>query len=179
MRRAPVGSIAVLLLALAFPLTAHAQSVYVLGGGAFPLGDYGDFADTGWMVAGGFAFDIGEDGLFAGAEGLYSRSGTEVEDLSTKPWSVMGFLGYNIPTQSTVSPYLFAGAGIQGVTVSAEGADSETDSAFGYQFGAGLTFASGSNISPLVELRYQGSGDENVDLNFIGVAAGVQIGLGN
>ncbi len=179
MRRAPVAYLAVLLLALAVPLSAHAQSIFVTGGAAFPLGDYGDFADTGWMVAGGLSFDIGDQGLFAGVEGLYSRSGTEVDDISTKPWSAMGFLGYSIPTQSTVSPYLFAGAGIQGVTVSDEGADSETDSAFGYQFGAGVSFATQSNISPLIEVRYQGSGDESVDLNFIGLGAGVSIRLGS
>lgn len=179
MRRAPVGFLAILFLALAFPLGAHAQSIFVTGGAAFPLGDYGDFADTGWMLAGGLSFDIGEDGLFAGVEGLYSRSGTQADDVSTKPWSAMGFLGYNIATQSTVSPYLWAGAGLQGVTVSVEGEDSESDSAFGYTFGAGVSFATQSNISPLIEVRYQGSGDESVDLNFIGVGAGVSIRLGN
>lgn len=179
MRRAPVAFLSVLLLALALPLSAHGQSIFVTGGAAFPLGDYGDFADTGWMVAGGLSFDIGEQGLFAGVEGLYSRSPTEVDDISTKPWSAMGFLGYNIPTQSTVSPYLWAGAGVQGVTVSFEAEDSETDSAFGYTFGAGVAFATQSNITPLVELRFQGSGDESVDLNFIGLGAGVAIRLGN
>lgn len=177
-RRALVSSVAALFLALALPLTANAQSVFVLAGGAFPLGDYGDFADTGWMVAGGLSFNVGEGGLFAGVEGLYSRSGTESEGVSTKPYSAMGFLGYDIPTESSVAPYVFAGAGLQGVSVSTD-LGSESESAFGYQFGVGVAFTGESNVTPLLEVRYQGSGDENVDLNFVGVSAGVSIGVGN
>ena len=178
MRRMLVASAAVFALALAAPLTANAQSIFVLAGASLPTGDYGDFADTGWMVAGGVSFDIGEGGLFAGAEGLYSRHGTEADGVSAKPYSVMGFLGYDIPTESSFSPYVFAGAGIQGVSVSFDG-ESDSSSAFGYQFGVGGAFEGDSNITPLVEVRYQGSGDEEVDLNFIGIAAGVSIGVGN
>lgn len=176
--RAAVTSIAVLFLALAFPLTAQAQSIFVTGGAVFPTGDYGDFADVGWMVAGGVSVDIGDSGLFAGAEGLFSRSGTEAEGVSAKPWSALGFLGYSIATESAVSPYVWGGAGLQGVTVSFDGA-SESDSAFGYGFGAGVAFAGQSSITPLIEARFQGSSDDSVDLHFIGVSAGVGIRLGN
>lgn len=177
-RRSVVSGAALLCSILVLPLGLSAQSVFVLGGAAVPTGDYGDFADVGWMVSGGVTFDVGEGGLFAGVEGLYSRSGTELEDVSSKPYSAMGFLGYDLPTGGAVTPYLYAGAGIQGVTVSAAG-ESDSESAFGYQFGAGLSFGTSGNVSPLVEVRYQGSGDEDVDLNFVGIAGGVSIGLGS
>lgn len=177
-RRALVTSAAFLFLALALPPTLSAQNVFVLGGATIGTGDYGDAVDTGWMISGGLSFPLGEGGLFAGVEGLYSRNGQTAGDESAKPYSVMGFLGYDLVTGSSVTPYVYGGAGLQGVSVSNDG-ESNSESALGYQFGAGLAFGGDGNVSPLVEIRYQGSGDEDVDLNFIGIAGGVSIGVGN
>jgi len=172
-RRAIVTSTAVLLLALALPLTANAQSIYVLAGASLPTGDYGDSADTGWLAAGGVTFPVGEAGLWAGAEGLYSRNGTDVDDFSFKVFSAMGILGYNIPTESSLAPYVWGGAGLMSVS------NGDSESGFGWQLGAGASFEGESNVTPFVEARYQSASIDEGTISLIGLEAGVSIGLGD
>jgi Outer membrane protein beta-barrel domain len=179
-RRVFVTSLAVVSLALTVPLTAQAQSFFVSGGAAFPNGDFGDVVDTGWLVVGGVTFDVGESGLWAGVEGSYGRHSTDIDGFNAKPYGVMGFLGYSFPTEGNVDPYFFGGAGLQGVSVSFPVGPSDSDSAFGYQFGGGLVFGNPANsVRPYVEGRYQGSSDDSVDLNFIGVLLGLTISAGS
>lgn len=176
-RRAIVTSTAVLFLALALPFTANAQSVFVLGGLSAPTGDYSDIADTGWLAAGGVTFPIGEAGLWAGAEGLYGQNSfsSDLVDENFKIFSAMGILGYDIPTQSTVSPYIFGGAGV--MTLS----NGDSESGFGWQLGGGVGFDTGGNVNPFIEGRFQSAsiGDEPNDLtvSVFGIEAGVSIGL--
>lgn len=170
-RRAIVASTAVLFLALALPLTANAQSVYVLAGASFPSADYD--ADTGWLAAGGVTFAVGEAGLWAGGEGLYSRNTRD--DFSFKPYSVMGIVGYDIQTESSISPFVFGGAGLMGLSQS----DSDSESGFGWQLGAGVGFEGDSNITPFVEGRYQSVSLDGGTLAILGIEAGVSIGLGD
>lgn len=176
-RRAIVASTAVLFMALALPLTANAQSVFVLAGLSSPSSDYGDdFAETGWLAAVGVTFPVGESGLWAGAEGLYGQNGIQDTDENGKIFSAMGIVGYDIPTESTVAPYVFGGAGLLSLSFSVEDADSE--SGFGWQLGAGVGFQGESNITPFVEARYESASLDGGTLAIFGVEAGVSIGLG-
>lgn len=173
-RRAIVASAAVLLMALALPQEGQAQSIYVLAGLSAPTGDYGDVADTGWLAAGGVTFPVGQAGLWAGAEGLYSRNGfSNVEDESFKLFSAMGVLGYDIPTESSVSPFVFGGLGLMSLS------NGDSDSGFGWQLGGGVAFEGESNITPFVEGRYQSASIEDFTVSFFGLEAGVSVGLGN
>lgn len=182
-RRALVSSVAALLLAFAFPLTANAQSIYLLAGLSAPTGDYGDIADTGWLGAGGVTFPIGEAGVWAGAEALYGNNSfsSDIVDENYKVFSAMGILGYDIPTESSISPYLWGGAGL--MTLS----NGDSESGFGWQAGAGVSFAGESNVTPFVEGRFQsasidvgdGVSGSDITVSFFGVEAGVSIGIGN
>lgn len=178
-RRAIAASTAVLFMAFVLPQTANAQSVYVLAGLSAPTGDFGDAADTGWLAAGGVTFPVGQAGLWAGGEGLYSRNGiADLDDESFKLFSFMGVLGYDIPTESSVSPFVFGGAGLMGLSQSFLD-ESETESGFGWQLGGGVAFEGESNISPFIEARYQSASINDVTVSFLGVEAGVSIGLGD
>lgn len=173
-RRAIVASAAVLFMALALPQEGQAQSIYVLAGLSAPTGDYGDFADTGWLAAGGVTFPVGQAGLWAGAEGLYSRNGhATLDDESFKVFSAMGLLGYDIPTESSVSPFVFGGLGLMSLS------NGDSESGFGWQLGGGAAFEGESNITPFVEARYQSASIEDVTVSFFGLEAGVSIGLGD
>lgn len=189
-RRVVSTTAAVLLFALAAPFTLQAQNIFVGGGAAFPTGfDGSEFFNTGWLAAAGVSFDVGENGAFAGIEGTYARSSVDDGllpsgvDASAKAYSAMAFLGYSFPTDGAVDPYLFAGAGLQGVKLSASSGSasaSESESGFGYQFGAGFTFGSETgSMRPFVEARYQGSNDEQVDLKFFGISLGASFSVGN
>jgi len=178
-RRAIATSVAAAFLALALPQTTQAQSIYVLAGLSVPSSDYGDNADTGWLGAGGVTFPIGEAGLWAGAEALYGQNSfsSDVVDDNFSVFSAMGVLGYDIPTESSLSPYVFGGAGIMSLS------NGDSESGFGWQLGAGLAFAGESNITPFVEGRYQSAsiGDEVDDatIAIFGIEGGVSIGIGN
>lgn len=168
-RRAIVTSTAVLFMALALPLTANAQSVFVLAGASIPSADYD--ADTGWLAAGGVTFPVGAAGLWVGAEGLYSRNSRD--EISFKPYSVMGIVGYDVSTESSLSPFVFGGLGLMGIS------NGDSESGFGFQLGAGVGFEGDSNITPFVEGRYQSVSLDGGTLAILGIEGGVSIGLGN
>ena len=173
-RRAIVTSTAVLFMALALPLTANAQSVYVLAGASLPTGDYGDFADTGWLGAVGVTFPVAEAGLWAGAEALYGQNGASAFDgESFKVFSAMGLLGYSIPTESNIAPYVWGGAGIMSLS------NGDSESGFGWQLGAGASLQGEGNVSPFAEARYQSASLDGGTLSFIGLEIGVSVGLGD
>lgn len=177
-RRMLAASTAMLFAFVAIPQVVQAQSVYVLAGAAIPSSDYGDIAKTGWLAGVGFTYAVGDAGLWVGAEGLYSRSSvdSDVVDESYKPFSLMGIVGYDIPTEGKVSPYVFGGAGYQAISSSFEGSD--TESGFGWQLGAGVGIETSGNISPFFEGRYQSASINDATLAFLGIEAGISIGLG-
>jgi hypothetical protein len=185
-RRAIVTSTAVLFLALALPVPANAQSIFVLGGVSLPSGDYGDEdildAGTGWLAAGGVTIPVGAAGLWVGAEGLYGRNGISDIDESFKLFSVMGVVGYDIPTEATVSPYVFGGLGLMSLSTTEE--DSDSESGFGWQLGGGVGFETGGKINPFVEGRFQSASidddeGESFTVSILAVEAGVSISLGD
>lgn len=181
-RRMLVASAAVLFLALAAPLTANAQSVFISAGPTVPVGDFGDLAKLGWMFEGGLIFDVGEEGLWAGVSGSYGQNSHDDEFEGTfldgRTDLIVGsaVLGYSIPTESSVAPYVWGGGGILVHRFVPEVGDSESDSNFGYQFGAGLSFGSeDASARPYVEARFQGADGSN----FVGANVGVTFDVGN
>lgn len=186
-RRVFLASLAVLSFAITAPFAAQAQNLFISAGIAVPSGDDLEDFNSGWMVAGGVTFDVGSSGMWAGVEGATGRNSVDealAADENIKPYSIMAILGYSFPTEGSVSPYIWGGAGIAGASVS--DSDVEVDSGFGWQAGAGVSFGSGST-RPYVEGRYHSASldatsegfTESVDLRMFAVLAGVSIGLGN
>jgi opacity protein-like surface antigen len=180
--------VAAALFAFVFPVTLSAQSLYISGGATFPTGDFGDYADTGWMIAGGVLFnDIGTGGLSLGAEGFYGENkhgnnDFDYGDGKTNPYCVMGIAVYSFQTGGSIQPYVFGGAGwlAHKFTASALEIDiSETTSSFGYQFGAGVGFPISQKVSIYGEGRYMGGTGDNSDTKFFGAFAGLTFGLGS
>lgn len=186
-RRMLLASAGVLALTLAAPL--QAQSVYLSAGLSSPSGDDMEDVNTGWMIAGGALFSVGESGLWAGLDGSFGQNNIDeavATDESIKPWSIMGVLGFSPETAGNVDPFFWAGAGIMGASVS--DSDIEIDSGFGWQAGAGVAFgAAESNVRPYVEVRYHsasldstdGIDTAEVDLRLFGFLVGATIDVGN
>lgn len=184
-RRALLASVAAVLFALSAPLTAQAQSIYVLAGPTFPTGDFADFANTGWFAAGGVTFPVGENGLWVGFEGSYGINNHDVDAPAeffvqdgdkTNLLGAMALLGYNIQTEGSVNPFIWGGAGLLAHRFVPEVGDNETDTNFGYQFGAGLSFGGDdSNVHPFVEARLEGSKESK----FVAAEGGLSFGIGN
>lgn len=186
-RRMILASAVVLSFALIAPLTAQAQSIFLLAGVSAPSGDFSDYANTGWLGAVGVTFPVGDAGLWAGVEGSYGQNKHDVdsdpvfeveEGDKTTLIGVMAILGYDIQTEGNVNPYVWGGAGLQSHKFTSELSPSfdDTSSKFGYQFGAGVSIGSeDSNVHPFIEGRFQGSEDSKI----IAGEVGVSIGVGN
>jgi opacity protein-like surface antigen len=180
MLKKSVGFLALLaMLGFVAPMQADAQTtLYISGGGSFPTGDFGNYADTGWMIAGGAIFGVGTSGLGVGIEGFYGQNNHSVSEVDlnskTSPYGVMAIIDYGFEAGS-VQPYVFGGAGLLVHRFSADNVESESDSQFGYQFGAGLGFPIASSTDIYVEGRYMGSSDTN----YFAALAGFAFGLGN
>jgi len=141
---------------LAFAIPAQAQTTLYLGaGGSFPTGDYGDFHDTGWVGTAGALFGAGPVGV--GAEFFYGQNSYSSEsDAKTTPWGFMGIVDYSFGQPGAIQPYLFGGLGVM-IHRYSLGDFSESETEFGYQFGAGLSFPIGATSSIYAEGRYMGS----------------------
>ena len=176
-------------LALAAPATVGAQQLYISGGATFPTGDFGDYANTGWQIAGGIVFsDVYTQGLSLGVDGFYgenshddfSTSPGDVTDTKTNPYGIMGIAMYDF-SAGTVDPYIFGGAGWlahkYSGTIFGETIDSETDSGFGYQLGAGIGFGLSESISIYGEGRYTAGTGDVKDTKFISALAGLAFAI--
>lgn len=179
-----------LLAALAFmgfAIPAQAQTtLYIAGGGSFPTGDFGDYAKTGWMGAAGAIFGIGDSGFGVGGEVFYGQNNHEFEgvdlDSKTNPYGVMAIVDYTFGTDGGIRPYVFGGAGLMVHRFSGDGIDSDSESGFGYQFGAGVAFPVGATTSIFAEGRYMGSsnmgeGDSAQATTYFAALAGFAFGL--
>lgn len=138
---------------------ASAGSWYVGGnvGAGIPMGDYGDVAATGWN-AGLTATNVGNGRWGFGADlGYHSWNASDdvqdalLPDESIK-WNAMQATGhamYRFPTQSHAKPYVKFGAGLYnlGFKYESDSGDlDESESKFGFNFGAGMQFATQSNM---------------------------------
>ncbi len=160
---------------MAFAIPAQAQTtLYIGGGGSFPTGDFGELADTGWMAVGGAIFGLGDSGFGVGGEVFYGQNNHKeevslFENTKTTPYGIMAIADYTFGSPDGLQPYLFGGLGLLVHKFSGDGFDSESESQFGYQFGAGLAF----NFGLFIEGRYMGASDTQ----YFGALAGWAFGL--
>jgi hypothetical protein len=170
-----VGAALVLAVGMMAPAAAQAQGVYFGGGITIPTGDLDDAgAETGWMGVAGFSFDVGDSGLSIGGEGFYGKNNLATDGDNVGILGAMGTVLLRIGDEDVVGPYVFGGAGLMSTNPSIEAdPDAETESEFGYQFGAGLDIPLGG-AGVWVEGRFMGSDTSTL----FGVMAGVGIGIG-
>lgn len=173
-------AVATLLMLSAAPGSVFGQGIFAGGGVTIPTGDFGDFADTGWIASAGFSFDVGDAGLSAGVEGFYgeNKHDADVSGVAdgdkTNPYGAMGFLLYRAGDPESVGPYFYGGAGLMVHKFSPATGEGDSETNFGYEAGAGLDFPFADNVGAWVEGRFMGSSDTN----FFGIVAGLGLGLG-
>jgi hypothetical protein len=125
---------------------------YVGAGAAIPMGDFGDFADTGWMAAAGVLLPIGQQGFWIAAEALFSRfSLANVDRDATDLYGGSGLLGYTFTSGGRIAPYVFASAGMLVQDYVPEGASfpvplPRSDVNFSYGVGGGFEYALSERI---------------------------------
>jgi hypothetical protein len=163
----PAWLLAAASLLVAVPTAA--QSVYVGAGPSFPTGDYSDYAKTGFLVVGGVTYEIASQVSVYG-EGFWGQNDHDEEGDKTNPVGVMAGLMYAFPvTGSPVMPYVFGGAGVMWHRYSSDTFGDSSDSAFGYEGGAGVVvevgglalFGEGRYMAASFDAGSEGLSDES------------------
>jgi opacity protein-like surface antigen len=177
MKRGSLVSLGLVVLAAAvIPATANAQYLFVGGGASIAIGDFKDYAKTGWIAQAGLGYDIASvKGLFVEAEGFYgSNKHSDVAGDKTNIIAGMGVIGYSFTPDSKASPYVLAGAGFQSHKFDPATGASETSTKFGYTGAAGVGVKLNQTVSFWVEGRLLGSKDSKM----IPVSAGFTFNFG-
>lgn len=175
----------VLALTLASALPAAAQGIYIGVGPTFPISDYGDYANTGFLAIGGVLIPLGDGPASLVIEGFYGQN-SHTEDAGsgkTNPLGAMGGVVLDFAAEGEAGPYLFGEAGLLVHKYSPETGEGDSESAFGFGGGAGYGFPLGG-LSAWIEGRYMsasfdaevGTGSETTA--FAGIVAGITIPLG-
>jgi opacity protein-like surface antigen len=166
MKRFAGAMVGAALLLCLFLAPAGAQSVYAGAGVSFPVGDYGDFANTGWNAMAGVTFPV-MPSIWVGGEVSYGQNDHEGDYGKTNPLGVFGQVGY------TMSPfYVFGGLGLLVHRFSSDDF-SESESKFGGLVGAGVDYPIGRNAL-FLEGRFVGV----ESTSFAALMAGISIPFG-
>jgi len=163
--------------------SAAAQFVYVAGGPSFPMSDYGDYADAGFLLAGGVGIPLGENGLSAFGEGFYGQNNhTDASGGGkTNPWGLMGGVQYEFDLGGSLTPYVFGEAGIMWHKYTPDTGDGDSQSAFGYGGGVGVAFPLGGLMGAVEGRLMNAAFDEagtSYNTMFGGILAGIGIPIG-
>jgi hypothetical protein len=173
------------LAVLAAGLLVAAQpgaAQWTVGAGAsaiIPTGDFGDYAKTGWGVAGTLGRAINEDLSFV-AVGSY---GTNDHDDAGDPGAKTNLIGFSGNLvyyfgDATARPFIFGGAGVLGHQYKSDNFPDEesTDWNAAFNGGAGLSFPLGSLGGYVLGNYVYGLGDEKT--TYFAVGGGIVIPIG-
>ncbi len=177
MKRIVLGVCAAVVATSLVTSTGQAQTtIYVGGGPTFPIGDYGTYAKTGWLAAGGFSVPVGGKGLSVGAELAFgSNKHTAPVGDKTNLFGGFGFLQYRVGNSAKPGLYFFGEAGVlnhQYKPAAASGSSAE-DWGFAVGGGAGIDIPMGS-----VGLFIEGRIITRSGTSFVPVMAGLAFPIG-
>jgi len=174
----------VALLGLAVSSSSvSAQFLFVGGGPTFPMSDYGDYANTGFLITAGGGFPLGENGLNVIVEGGYGQNNhSDVDGDKTNPITVMGGLEYDFNTSGEgINPYVYGIAGLMWHKYTSDTFGSDTQSAFGYSGGLGVGFPLGG-VNGWIEGKIDNASFDEAGTSyntmFAGILAGISINVG-
>ncbi|HEU5219656.1 MAG TPA: hypothetical protein VFU23_13435 [Gemmatimonadales bacterium] len=172
-RQLVLGALA--LLALSSPAAGQGPYIFFGGGATFPIGDYGDYAKTGWIATGGVGVDVGKGGTWLEAEGFFgSNKHSDVEGDKTNLVIGLAAIGHTFGAAGKkVRPYVVAGAGFLQHKYVPNTGTGDTETKFAYSGGTGLSFKMGARASFWVEGRFLGGTDTRI----VPITAGFTLNL--
>jgi hypothetical protein len=173
--------LALTLAAVALPTSATAQaSLFVSGGLTVPTGDYGEYANAGWMGTGGVVFSVGTAGLGVGAAGFYGSNSHEepLDGDKTNLYGALAFASYTMGDAAALSPYVFAGPGYLTHAYKPETGSDESGSGLALAGGVGVNVPLGSLMGFVEGMYLTGLGDEVDGTDLFEVNVGVSFPLG-
>lgn len=178
MKRTIAIMVALAMLGIAGARDVSAQGIFVGGGATIPTGDYGDFANTGWMAYAGVISPVGTQGLSIGAEGYYGGNGYEATDGSSKLYGALALAGLTFgPADAAASPFVYGGVGF--MSHSAEiGTTDVTESGVAVSGGAGVSFPFSPAVQGMILGSYLHGFIEDSATSLFGLSAAIQFLFG-
>ena len=173
MRRLVIGAST---LAAAFVLgAAPAHGQFFVGIGAtLPTGDYGEFAETGWMATAGVrVWQSPNDRAGLWAEGFYgSNTHSDIDGDKTNLYGGLASVGFDLTTGAgmTATPYLLGSVGYMVHQYKSDLFSEFEGSDGGIAFGGGGGFYLGRFW---LDARYMAASIDSETTSFILVSAGV------
>lgn len=178
MRRVFGVTLCAVVLSLIAAAPASAQSLWVSPGITFPTGDFGEFADAGWMAAGGLNFPVGEGSFWVGPGLYYGSNGHETDGESTDQFGFMANAGINTAEQGETGLFFFGSTGFGSHAFKSDTEEDETDWGPYLGAGAGLSTPLGESNNFFIGGRYfHGLGDLE-DTNYFSIFAGIGFAIG-
>ena len=156
---------------------AQSASIFLSAGPSFPLGDYGDYAKTGWFSQAGVAVPVGAKGVTVGGAVVYGSNKHNATDPGkTNLLGAFGFLQYRAGNPEKPGIYFFGEAGalnhqFKAPGTSGYGSDSEVKLAVGGGVGVDIPLG-GAGLFIEADIVARG------DTKFVPIQVGVAIPVG-
>ena len=181
-RKTLFGTLVVSLLVLGAS-TADAQFASpirfnVHAGAALPVGDTGDEADLGFRVGAGLELRPMLSPVGLRFDGAFDRMPIDqdlldffgADDGNLTLWSITA----NAVLAAPASPlYFIGGIGLYSSKVTVDGADSDTETDFGFNLGAGMSLPL-TGFSTFIEARYNRVSSEGGSIQYIPIVFGIR-----
>jgi hypothetical protein len=167
--------VSAVILAAAAPASAQGYNPFQIGasgGIAFPSGDLGSAANTGYNVAVILGYKPELTPIGVRAEAAYNQFGSKNFSGNVNIPSFTGNLVFGLPT-GTLSPYAIGGAGLYRTNVDVTGFGSAGENHFGFNIGGGIKIPLSTSFETFVEARYNRVTVNNGSFSFIPITFGV------
>jgi hypothetical protein len=156
-------------------------SLLVSGGASIPMGDYADYAKTGYVAAVGLMFKVGEKGLSVGAQGLFGgNSHSDYDGDKTTLLGALGTVAYRLGDPAKPGISLVGNLGMLQHKYSSDQFPGEEGSSSGLAYGGGAAFmVPRGNMSLYAAVRYLMASIDDETTAFVPITVGVVIPLGS
>lgn len=175
-------AVVAVLGAVLFSSTVSAQASLTFAGGAtMPMGDYGDYAKTGYMATAGVMVKTSKPRLSLGGHLLYGgNSHSDFEGDKTTLTGLLGTANYRLADASKPGLFLLANVGFLRHTYSSDKFPSEEGTSSGVAFGGGAGFSIPRGAMSLyATIRYLTASIDGESTAFVPIMAGVSVPLGS
>lgn len=157
--------------------TASAQSynpfqIGASAGIAFPTGDLGNVANTGYNVTVMVGYKPELTPIGVRAEAAYNQFGAKNFSGNVNIPAFTGNLVFGLP-MGTLSPYAIGGAGLYRTNVDVTGRGSAGNNHFGFNIGGGIKIPLSTSFETFVEARYNHVTLNSGSFSFIPVTVGM------
>ena len=175
MNRVLLSSVAAVVAIAAATSNAGAQlssNPFQIGGAAgiaFPSGDLGDVANTGYNVTLAVGYKPMLTPIGVRVEAAYNEFGNDGGFDKLNVPAFTGNLVYTLPGVS-FSPYIIGGAGLYTPNIALDGG---RENKFGFNIGGGIKIPLSSSFETFVEARYNKVSVDNGNFSFIPVTVGI------